>query len=624
MADLEWDKLVNNIIMDYTEINPNATKGEQLEAIYNYVETNYSCEITGEGYVYCGKLEDGTPVYQVVDKLVKTEGNGYISSTEAGKLFNNEGFSDSITEIFRDKLADGYSSSSMWEGKEFSGTLKFRDGSTAQAMNDAFSSMYVRNLKCSNVNTVIIGDVSKGVDSYNAFARTEWDLIIKNRNIQTVNGIDKNVFQYIFENAPEGQQYESLIDAIKTSQAEKIGNINYKVDKFINESGKQVSVVTEASRTESNGFIKLTDNIPLEEQSKYLNGGNRVRYNELTELNQSVTVYLNDEGKVIGRSYENSTLKSIAKDNVPKEYTHKTSVKNFENFADDATMREKLGAGYDELGAKERFELKEIDWFIRSSDSLIDTARIEQATLDYIKGAGKTVSELGEVDQLLIEYGSKIYLQDKVPIRAINSLLEAAADSEKIQTVLNGFKTGGKVAGTVLVAAVCAITVCDTVNRANQAMDEGKYGEAAGIVTGSCANLALTFIAGEVLAGEFAAYGAGLGFMVGGPIGAIIGGAIGGLAGFGLAMFSGWAVENACTELGELWDYLFNDASSAVRYVADPLVVDLLGNGFNITDVKEGVYFDEDAMGLVEKTGWITEDDALLALDINNAKALYV
>ncbi len=67
----------------------------------------------------------------------------------------------------------------------------------------------------------------------------------------------------------------------------------------------------------------------------------------------------------------------------------------------------------------------------------------------------------------------------------------------------------------------------------------------------------------------------------------------------------------------EYLDILFTNATTAVRYVADPLVVDLDGDGFELLSTEEGVYFDEDAKGLKEKTEWVSADDALLAIDLN-------
>ena len=47
------------------------------------------------------------------------------------------------------------------------------------------------------------------------------------------------------------------------------------------------------------------------------------------------------------------------------------------------------------------------------------------------------------------------------------------------------------------------------------------------------------------------------------------------------------------------------------------MVIDLNGDGFSTKCVTNGTYFDLDSNGSSEKTGWITGDDAFLALDLN-------
>ncbi|MBF0501066.1 MAG: hypothetical protein HQM09_13085 [Candidatus Riflebacteria bacterium] len=49
----------------------------------------------------------------------------------------------------------------------------------------------------------------------------------------------------------------------------------------------------------------------------------------------------------------------------------------------------------------------------------------------------------------------------------------------------------------------------------------------------------------------------------------------------------------------------------------DPLVIDLKGNGLDLTSVDKGALFDMNADGRPEKVGWVKGDDALLVLDRN-------
>jgi len=50
---------------------------------------------------------------------------------------------------------------------------------------------------------------------------------------------------------------------------------------------------------------------------------------------------------------------------------------------------------------------------------------------------------------------------------------------------------------------------------------------------------------------------------------------------------------------------------------ADPVVLDLAGNGIRTTSLAHGRDFDLDANGVSERTAWIAGDDALVALDRN-------
>lgn len=50
----------------------------------------------------------------------------------------------------------------------------------------------------------------------------------------------------------------------------------------------------------------------------------------------------------------------------------------------------------------------------------------------------------------------------------------------------------------------------------------------------------------------------------------------------------------------------------------DPLVLDLNGNGVELTSLEESsTFFDLDSNGMAEKTGWVTGGDALLAMDLD-------
>ena len=55
----------------------------------------------------------------------------------------------------------------------------------------------------------------------------------------------------------------------------------------------------------------------------------------------------------------------------------------------------------------------------------------------------------------------------------------------------------------------------------------------------------------------------------------------------------------------------------AQAFQKDPLILDLDGNGIDITSLEDGIQFDIDGDGSVDQTAWIRGADALLALDRN-------
>ncbi len=54
------------------------------------------------------------------------------------------------------------------------------------------------------------------------------------------------------------------------------------------------------------------------------------------------------------------------------------------------------------------------------------------------------------------------------------------------------------------------------------------------------------------------------------------------------------------------------------KKVQSPIALDLDGDGIETNNVNDGAYFDHDANGFTEKTGWVGSDDGILVYDRNN------
>ncbi|MCR5608463.1 MAG: hypothetical protein K6G26_05310, partial [Lachnospiraceae bacterium] len=263
-SNINWEDFFENAI-EYYNVQE-ASMGEQIQALYRYVAKNYNPNISGEGYVYfgagVGQIGDneGARVYRIVDCLCELEENGYITSTEAGKLFNHNQFTDSFFEFIEEFVPGGVDleNNICWEG--VNGQILLKDGSTCQALNDGFSTMYIQNLKCENVKTLMFGNHVKGEDFYNAFCRTEFNHIMNNDYIKTINNIDKNVFYDVYKAAggATDEGYQALCDLIKASQIDDLKDVYYTCHE-VKKNGKTYNEVDKVFR--GSGDRRLIDEL---------------------------------------------------------------------------------------------------------------------------------------------------------------------------------------------------------------------------------------------------------------------------------------------------------------------------------------------------------------------------
>lgn len=155
-------------------------------------------------YVYFGS--DGkVAMWEVVDNICSNSDGRkeYITSTEAGKLFNDDGFNETLRKYSNNNglLKNTNGIQELYEGTNSSGEISFYNNGKeikVKAFNDYFLEEYIRNIRCSEVKTIFTGDyLAKNGIGNNAFCRTELNLLLGDNCIETINEIDKNIIKEI-------------------------------------------------------------------------------------------------------------------------------------------------------------------------------------------------------------------------------------------------------------------------------------------------------------------------------------------------------------------------------------------------------------------------------------------
>ena len=231
------------------------TTAEAIKKAQDFIKENYSFSLpeNATAYVYFGSVDGNIGVWQVIDDLSDKSGGqrGYISSTEAGKLFNDwKNFQRAMEEVFgpyvqMDGIKDDDNSERyrcLYEGQEHSGEIEFVDGTTAQAFNDFFSQNYIENLRCANVHAIVAGaPLARGGKGYNCFIRTELDSILKNEHIRSINGIKKELF--LKPDRESSYEAKKLIaDLLKATQVNECSRLHFTVEETEKDGRKKTDV----------------------------------------------------------------------------------------------------------------------------------------------------------------------------------------------------------------------------------------------------------------------------------------------------------------------------------------------------------------------------------------------
>lgn len=371
MKKEEWIEIILDIIKDKTNVK------EQIEAVYNFIEQACFSDIQGEGFVYYGagvvvEEEISLASYRIVRDICENSDGayGFISSTESGQILNDKSFREAYIDIFGNKIVnDGIETEKIiWNGYSSlngkmttdTGKITLVRNEEVDALNDRFSKMYIDNLKCKNVNTLMFGDFTRDTDNtFNAFCRTEFELLLKNDAVKTINNIDKCIYEEVF-NAAGGKTkdgYQALCDLIKTTQMESLKNY-YFITETVIEEEKEVLIAKMVAK-EDEGATRLVDALISNENNKTYSVEQIInKYGD--KISEDVVQQLRD----VSESSRNFVSQVIMDDfeEIEKISGRERYLKLISDYADDITKNigKDLGIQLDRIN-----ELDDIIHFLR-------------------------------------------------------------------------------------------------------------------------------------------------------------------------------------------------------------------------------------------------------------------
>ena len=244
---------------------------EFIRSIENFVTENFSFETNTEAaYVYFGS-DGNANIWQCVDCICKdtNQSASYITSTQAGRLFNDKGFNKFLEKIISEDsnlLKEINGIKALYDGTDASGKVIIDAGNNetkeVQALNDFFSENYIKGIKSKNIKTIFSGDIlARNNKGLNAFCRTELEQIFLNDSIENINGIEKSLIQKLKEAAPKGEEYDYVTNVLKASQISEIKDLHYTFEITVEATGATEIKVLEVSKNELQNGTKLIDHM---------------------------------------------------------------------------------------------------------------------------------------------------------------------------------------------------------------------------------------------------------------------------------------------------------------------------------------------------------------------------
>ena len=417
---------------------------------------------------------------------------------------------------------------------------------------------------------------------------------------------------------------------------------------YIDSDGKYAGVSYKGTAFE--GYFKdkiLSDYVLEMDNLKYIEVKMNLKEEGIARAIRESEIYIGADGKIEGYSYNGTTLEGIIKNVIPSEYKYTTKYGLYEEITKSSDFLDIINS--DKLSMDGILITKSMDGRIAikrlvdfmgegTNNGSIGKIMNNEAGITGIKKI--TNSEQG----IKMDFGdftveNRFY--DEFVKNDIENSFEKYGNytefitkdgqvvniSKYVNWRTNTFKIVG-IVGTCMYIYTSKETLCDAIEKAKN----GDVRDAnrdicgwAGASIGAINSMAFASSVITPICSGLAASGVGiipaigLELLVVGTAG-IVGGFIGGIEGEIIGDFVSDVEEFLDDAFDEIGDYLYkklNGIKKLVHYNADPLVLDLDGDGFELLSVKEGVYFDEDNRNLAEKTQWVSKDDALLALDLN-------